>query len=895
MILSRAFLAIVFFTGTLLIAASPASGQILLWDTTGVAVCTADGWQRAPRIVTDGNGGAIIAWEDLRQGTLAAIYAAKIRPDASLPWKSNGIEISAPAAGQRLAGLIEDGVGGAFVAWWNDAAGNSDVFVQRINSSGAPVWSSGAMRVCNANGNQQWAEMIADGEGGVILTWHDKRGQDNDIYAQRISMDGQELWTHNGVAVSTSTGDQSYPQLASNRHGGAYIAWMDRRTEDDIYMQHILADGSLRWTADIPVCTDVNRQIAPKVGQFGDDKVVVFWQDFRLGVTTSALYLQIFDEDGQKTYVEDYQVTESEQTQSGMSLTNDGKKGALAVWADFRKSTTDGDIYMRRINADGSIIGDFGNALSDAADTQERPQMINDGFGGGFAVWQDKRSTFDYDLYMNRVSAQGTTEYPEWNRHTGVILHKHDNNQLAPQVIASTTGTAIITWYDGRTLDGQADIYAQRVAWAPNIVRPDSITFPMFKMGLIEYDTLTISNNGARPLIITNIRRASDPGTTHPADFIWLPTVPLPLTLLPDSSVELIVSFKPGGIGRRISELRISSNAPEDPAIIPLIGYGTNPRLETPSVHQLPVTKVGRSKETEIPDFLSNSGTGTLLIHKLEFSGRDSALFSNGSNPPFPLAVPENGSIPLRLRFAPDTEGPKETTLRIFHNADTLPKNIRISGIGARPNLLTSPISQHFDTTEATKFQDAVIQVRNTSGVELEVYDITLSGPDSEEFSISASLPMQVPGGGSEPFTLRFQPSSSGQKRADVIITSDAPSSPDVVSVNGPAVPLDVADLPFASTFALRSIYPNPATAAQRIQLEIHLPSAYVDALHIRLIDVLGREAAVLPVQAVSGPEAYVSFTLQGAGLSPGLYTLTAEMQKGGHMHRTSRMLLLLP
>jgi hypothetical protein len=883
------------YAGIQLAVTAPAASQILLWDSTGVPVCTADGWQRAPRTVTDGSGGAIIAWEDLRQGSKAAIYAARIRPDASLPWKTNGVEVGAPEAGQRLAGIVEDGSGGAFIAWWNDAAGNSDVFAQRINGSGNAVWGAAPLRVCNAPGNQQWVEMIADGEGGIILAWHDRRGPDNDIFAQRISANGQVLWAPNGVAVSTASGDQSYPQLASNRHGGAYIAWMDRRTEDDIYMQHILADGSLKWTEDVPVCTDINRQIAPKVGQFGDDKVIVFWQDFRLGLSTSALYLQIFNEHGEKTFVEDYQVTESEQTQSGMYLTDDGKKGSLAVWADFRKSATDGDIYMRRINADGSIIGDFGNALCDAAGTQERPQMISDGFGGGFAVWQDKRSTFDYDLYMNRVSSQGATGYVEWNQHSGVLLHAHDNNQLAPQVIASTIGTAIIVWYDGRVLDGQADIYAQRVAWAPNLVRPDSIHFPIFKTGLIEYDTITIRNNGARPLVITNIRRASDPGTTHPADFVWIPTVTLPLALQPDSSLDLVVSFKPGGVGRRISELRISSNAPEDPAIIHLIGYGTNPRIETPSVYQLSVTKPGHFREEELVDFFTNSGTGTLYIDKLEFGGRDSALFSIGSNPPFPLSVPENSSMSLRLRFTPDSVGPKESTLRIYHNADTLPRNVRISGIGARPNLLTNPISLHFDTTEATKSREAEIQIRNTSGVELEVYDISLSGQDPTEFSMMATLPMNIPGGGSQPFLLRFEPKSDGLKRADVIITSDAPSSPDMLRVNGPAVPLGIRAIPFADGFSLRSIYPNPAAMAQRIQVDLHLPSPYAEALRLRLIDLLGREVLLLPEQFVHGPDASISFTPQGAGLLPGLYTLAAEMQHSGRIHRASRLLLLLP
>ena len=892
---SRHFCVTIFGLSVLLTCTYSVFGQVRLWDTTGVAVCTADGWQRAPRLTPDGSGGAIIAWEDLRSGSQTAIYAARILPTGILPWRSNGVEVSPPGSGTRRAGLLEDGDGGAFLAWWSTSNGHSDIFAQRIDKNGALRWINGPLRVCGAPGDQQWAEMIADGEGGVIIAWHDGRGNDNDIYAQRITADGTVLWTENGVAVSTATGDQSYPQLASNRNGGAFIAWMDRRTEDDIYMQHVLSDGTLHIPEDVAVCVEPNRQVAPKVGQFGDDKVVVFWQDYRLGTTTSALYLQIFDDDGQKTYVEDYQVTQSDKSQSGMMLTSDGQRGSLAVWADFRKAESDGDIYMRRINADGSIIGDFGNAMCDATGTQERPQMINDGFGGAFAVWQDKRNTFDYDLYMNRISAQGTTNYTDWNRHSGMLLHKADNNQLSPQVVSSTVGTAIIVWYDGRVLDGQAYIYAQRVAWAPSIVRPDSVTFGLFKTGLTVFDTLTIKNNGPLPLLITNIRRDSDPATTHPGDFTWQPTILIPYTLQPDSSVDLVTSFKPGGIGRRISELRISSNAPEDPAVINLIGIGTNPRLETPSVHQFAVTKPGQIKEEELQDFISNTGSGTLVLHRIEITGRDSMLFSNGNNPPFPIEVPEQQSISLRLRFAPDSVGPKEATLRLFHNGDSIPRSVRLSGIAALPTMLTSPITQYFDTTMATATQEAQIRIRNTSGVELVVSDLVLAGDDPGEFSVQATLPMLIPGDASDTFLLRFHPTSAGLKRAELIIVSDAPSSPDSLRINGPATPLSIIEAPSATDFALHSLYPNPVSLARPFTVGVRLPASSMESLHLRLTDILGREHEIWTGTDIHGANLVIPVSLRDSGIAPGHYTITAELRKGRRILRTSQSVLILP
>src|SRR5262249_55405546 len=48
------------------------------WPTDGIAVCSAPHDQTNPRIASDGAGGVLIAWEDLRSGTDDDIYAQRI-------------------------------------------------------------------------------------------------------------------------------------------------------------------------------------------------------------------------------------------------------------------------------------------------------------------------------------------------------------------------------------------------------------------------------------------------------------------------------------------------------------------------------------------------------------------------------------------------------------------------------------------------------------------------------------------------------------------------------------------------------------------------------------------------------------------------------------------------
>src|SRR5438477_366894 len=86
--------------------------------------------------------------------------------------------------------------------------------------------------------------IVADGSGGAIVTWEDSRsGTHFDIYAQRVSAAGVPQWTANGVALSTTGGNQEYPVIVADGSGGAIVAWEDNRsgTSYDIYAQRVSA------------------------------------------------------------------------------------------------------------------------------------------------------------------------------------------------------------------------------------------------------------------------------------------------------------------------------------------------------------------------------------------------------------------------------------------------------------------------------------------------------------------------------------------------------------------------------------------------------------------------------------------------------------------------------
>src|SRR5215471_7379925 len=78
------------------------------------------------------------------------------------------------------------------------------------------------------------------------------------------------------------------------------------------------------------------------------------------------------------------------------------------------------------------------------------PMVLADGAGGAFVLWQDHRGA-DFDIYMQRISADGT---PQWTTN-GLAVSTASGDQLvrehgtwtyAPGLISDGNGGVIVTW-----------------------------------------------------------------------------------------------------------------------------------------------------------------------------------------------------------------------------------------------------------------------------------------------------------------------------------------------------------------------------------------------------------------------------------------------------------------
>jgi hypothetical protein len=100
--------------------------------------------QTLQQVVPDGTGGAISAWEDLRNGLDYDIYAQRIDTNGNMLWPPNGIEICGITTTPGYQGhLCITPSGGNFIIAWEDGRNGADldIYAQMIDLNGNLLWA----------------------------------------------------------------------------------------------------------------------------------------------------------------------------------------------------------------------------------------------------------------------------------------------------------------------------------------------------------------------------------------------------------------------------------------------------------------------------------------------------------------------------------------------------------------------------------------------------------------------------------------------------------------------------------------------------------------------------------------------------------------------------------
>ncbi len=310
-----------------------------------VVVCNATGNQETPQVARDGMGGVVIAWHDERGGVSNyAVYAQRVDSSGNVLWTANGVQVTNMISSvMTKPRMVSDGASGAFIVFHNQ----NDVIVQRIDNSGAGLWSASGLNLSAGISStvQDDAQIDRDQLGGIVVAWENNAN----INAQRIDGSGVELWGTSGVGVPVcvSTGTQDIPQIVSDGANGAIVAWEDDRvstTSTGIFAMHVLANGTadIAWTPN-----------GVQVGEAGYD-----------------CRMQAPDANGH----------------NNQHVVPDGSGNYYFIYEIYLSASTDYSIFGRRISGvDGSGLAAF--TIQAGSTDEAEARAISDGIGKMVVTW----------------------------------------------------------------------------------------------------------------------------------------------------------------------------------------------------------------------------------------------------------------------------------------------------------------------------------------------------------------------------------------------------------------------------------------------------------------------------------------------------------------------------
>ncbi len=399
---------------------------------------------RHPAVTPDGTGGLFVAFEGERER--CHIYAQRMSSDGELLWNS-GRGLVAVTRGDwdaKRPAIVSDGQGGAIVVFEQHAptgsryAGDVDLAAQRLSADGQALWNGGEKAVTVSA--EKWLELspvaIPDGAGGAIIAFMAEftEGEwkgDVDIFAQRISAEGKSLWQEGLGAVTVAGGSwpERKPVLIPGVNGTAIALYEEYGAADsehandvDVACQWISPDGEILWGEQEDASVEVSAarlvERDPRAASDGAAGIfVVFTVHHRSDTTDPDIYAQHISAERRAVWLGGERpllVAGSRWAEDFPVAVSDGAGGLLVIYQEQAPDGQQSDIAAQGLSADGRPRW---GALKEAkavlrtAGLVRRPEAMTDGAGGALIVCQAERGTDHVELVAQRIDGQGS---PLW-------------------------------------------------------------------------------------------------------------------------------------------------------------------------------------------------------------------------------------------------------------------------------------------------------------------------------------------------------------------------------------------------------------------------------------------------------------------------------------------------
>src|SRR5579862_619363 len=327
-------------------------------------------------------------------------------------------------------------------------------------------------------------------------------------------------------------------------------------------------------------------------------------------------------------------------------------------------------------------------------------------------------------------------------------------------------------------------------------------------------------------------------------------------TLASGAVCTVHVTFTAGAVGARSGTLSLSDDAPGSPQTVGLTGTGVN--ASAVKIGRAHVTFSGETVGTaSTPQSvtLTNAGNMTLNISSIAVTGTNAGDFTLAPAGSCGATVAVHDTCTVNVTFNPSAAGARNAAVTLTDDALDSPQSITLSGQGLlQPTAdLSAATLTYSGAGVGSTSASQTVTLTNNGNAPLTITGIVRGGADSGDFAVSNTCSSPITAGAHCSISATFTPTGSGARTATVTISDNAPSSPQVITLQGTGQDFSLS---------LSAVSPIEPGSTANSQLTVTSVSGYNQLISL----------------ACSGSPALSTCTVTPSSITPSAATTTAAL-----------------
>jgi hypothetical protein len=337
--------------------------------------------------------------------------------NAFAQWSNNpavNLTVCDTTGEQALAKIGSTSDGGCYISWFDNRSGSYAVYMQRLDPLGNKLWTPTGLLISNNPQSSSLVDydLLVDADDNAIVSFTDTRNGGNlNVFAYRISPDGNFVWGNNGISLSGSTDFQANPKLAQTDDGNIVVAWIIAATRSQVGLQKLSLNGDKLWgTNPIVLQSSTEGYNYPDIVSSDSGGVILFHT-----VTT-------------------------------------GTFPAQTVKLRAKKISSTGTVSWN------TNIQDLGTIAAFTV-----PKVYSDNNNGGLIAWHDDRDANSLQSgFVQRVASSGSIYFPVNGAEVSLMANRHKFNPVV--AFDNTTDETYVFWMETEPNQNQNGISGQKLS-----------------------------------------------------------------------------------------------------------------------------------------------------------------------------------------------------------------------------------------------------------------------------------------------------------------------------------------------------------------------------------------------------------------------------------------------